>query len=96
MLKSEFRQGTFEIRMWPNKTADGNTKTNTPGLIAEFKENELEETTLNNKNVSNFESNLSNTNNNFTNNSTNNATDEFPILDELDRLAKVSLLSFKL
>ena len=60
----EFRQGQYEIRMWPNKVADCCTQTSTPGIISDIIENEDE-----------------------VGNSSNN--DSFPILDELDRLAKV-------
>ena len=64
----EFRQGQFEIRMWPNKTADCSQNTSTPGIVSDFNGlNEDETTTSNN--------------------------DSFPILDELDRLAKVRDLS---
>ena len=40
--------------MWPNRTADGNSKTSTPGLIFEFKENEYEESGSNAKNQLNI------------------------------------------
>ncbi len=112
----EFRQGLNELRLWPNKAADGNTKTTTPGFITDHKENEFDEYfNSNNKNNNIGISNLSNysysfqentfnskINNNTNNNNnignsnsntqlsnTTNYMDEFPILDELDRLAKV-------
>lgn len=78
---SEFRQGIFELRLWPNKMADGNTRSTTPGLLSDLRENELEEGggILKNENIDNL--------NNESNNK--NINDEFPMLDELDRLAKV-------
>lgn len=75
--------------MWPNRIADGNTKTKTPGLLSEHKENELEENGFNSSNTkANFDNEVSSSNTHSTTNTTNNL-DEFPILDELDRLAKV-------
>jgi hypothetical protein len=65
--------------MWPNKVADGNWKTSTPGILSDLKETEIDESIgLNNRsggglNVDEPSSSL----------------EEFPILDELDRLAKV-------
>ena len=97
----EFRQGLNELRMWPNRAADGNTRTTTPGFITDFKENEFDDYSMNNaansssKNSSlNFTSHESSNlgNNNSIGNQLSNTTnlpDEFPILDELDRLAKV-------
>jgi len=84
--------------MWPNRTADGNTKTSTPGLISEFKENEYEESGSNAKNQLNIidSSIMSNNNNNNSHSANlinNNASEEFPILDELDRLAKVIIFN---
>ena len=82
--------------MWPNRTADGNSKTSTPGLIFEFKENEYEESGSNAKNQLNIidSSIMSNNNNSHSANLiNNNASEEFPILDELDRLAKVIIFN---
>lgn len=84
--------------MWPNRTADGNSKTSTPGLISEFKENEYEESGSNAKNQLNIidSSIMSNNNNNNSHSANlinNNASEEFPILDELDRLAKVIIFN---
>ena len=61
--------------------ADGNTRSTTPGLLSDLRENELEEGggILKNENIDNL--------NNESNNK--NINDEFPMLDELDRLAKV-------
>lgn len=74
----EFRQGVLELRMWPNKVGDGNTRTTTPGLLSDFKEDELDETN-GSPGLLNEESTIMNT------------QDEYPMLDELDRLAKVGL-----
>lgn len=76
--------------MWPNRIADGNTRTCTPGIITDSKENEFEDShggnsITNNKNISSQDSNLGNSNNTQT-----SLIDEFPMLDELDRLAKMS------
>ena len=107
-LNSEFRQGVFELRMWPNKTADGSAKTTTPGIISDQIENDLEEGVYNSSNAPAFNlgnddnkntpinANTTSTSNNQTNttlttNSSSNSLDEFPILDELDRLAKVRI-----
>jgi hypothetical protein len=95
--------------MWPNKVADGSTKTSTPGIISDQIENDLEEGVYNGSNATTFtlgnddtkntasttNANATSTSNNQTNptltsNSSSNTLDEFPILDELDRLAKVS------
>jgi hypothetical protein len=78
--------------MWPNRTADGNTKSSTPGLLSESKENELEENLSSIKNQLNpIESVIpSNSTNVNTPSNNNTALEEFPILDELDRLAKVN------
>ncbi len=76
--------------MWPNRTADGNTKTSTPGLLSEFKENELEENLSSTKNQLNpIESVIPSNSTNVNTPTNNTALEEFPILDELDRLAKV-------
>lgn len=66
--------------MWPNKVADGNSKSTTPGILSDAKELELEEKMLNQD---------MNTPNSVTS-TTTNGSDEFPILDELDRLARMS------
>lgn len=77
--------------MWPNKIADGNTKTSTPGILTDYKENELEESL---QGVSTAGKAISVQDNSTSGNGTNptvpNINDEFPMLDELDRLAKMS------
>lgn len=84
--------------MWPNKVADGNTKTTTPGLLSDFKEYELEEASgIVNSNSSNISEDQSANSSAIQSNSTNQniGLEEFPILDELDRLAKVlNLINF--
>jgi hypothetical protein len=76
--------------MWPNKVADGNTKTSTPGILTDYKENELEESlaTVNasNKAISVQENSAVNSSSTLA----PSISDEFPMLDELDRLAKMS------
>ena len=76
--------------MWPNKIADGNNKTSTPGILSDNKELEMEESSTNNSN-NNSEQQQQNINLNVAPQSAAAAAsvDEFPILDELDRLAKV-------
>jgi hypothetical protein len=69
--------------MWPNKLADGNVKNTTPGILSDAKESELEEA-FNSFNASNF------LNDETSNNNSSVTNDEFPILDEIDRLAKVN------
>jgi phosphatidylinositol 3-kinase len=74
----EFRQGKFELRMWQNKMADGNTRSTTPGILSDVKFDDLvdiDEKTANDKTKKSNSSII---------------MDEFPILDELDRLAKMS------
>jgi phosphatidylinositol 3-kinase len=78
---SEFRQGAFELRMWPNKMADGSTRTTTPGIFSDIKESELDDA-FSHTHGSNFDSKASAA-----------TVEEFPILDELDRLAKVTIKS---
>jgi hypothetical protein len=75
------------LRLWPNKMADGNTRSTTPGLLSDLRENELDESggTLKNE----INDNLNNESNN------KNINDEFPMLDELDRLAKVFFSHFQ-
>lgn len=74
--------------MWPNRVADGNTRTSTPGILSDVKELELDEHNgatnggLGPPTTTSDEQNYNNT--------TATSVDEFPILDELDRLAKVS------
>lgn len=75
--------------MWANKMADGNNRTSTPGILTDAKENEAEEVTNNKSNFSN--ENLGNTGLGTNN---NGILDEFPILDELDRLAKVKIQKY--
>ncbi len=81
------------MRMWPNRIADGNTRTSTPGIITDSKENDFEDShhgsSISSKNISSQESSsgISNTSSAQTGNL---MTDEFPMLDELDRLAKMS------
>ena len=70
--------------------ADGNCRTSTPGILSDAKENEADEFTNTKSNFSSENSGnigLANTNN-------NGVIEEFPILDELDRLAKVILKAF--
>lgn len=74
--------------MWPNRIADGSTRTSTPGIISDFKQNELEDAHSANSSTSN--KNISQENNNLNNAQLASLTDEFPMLDELDRLAKMS------
>ena len=75
--------------MWPNRIADGNTRTSTPGIITDSKENEFEDSHTNNNTNKNILFQIdSNNSKNIT--QTSNMTDEFPMLDELDRLAKMS------
>ncbi len=65
---------------------------------SEFKENEYEESGSNAKNQLNIidSSMMSNNNNSHSANLiNNNASEEFPILDELDRLAKVFISNLK-
>ena len=75
--------------MWPNRIADGNTRTSTPGIITDSKENEFEDSHhgTSNKNISLQDSNSGSGTNGG---QTGSMTDEFPMLDELDRLAKMS------
>lgn len=81
--------GSCELRMWPNRIADGSTRTSTPGIISDFKQNELDDAhSLSHSNSSN--KNISQENANLNNAQLANLTDEFPMLDELDRLAKMS------
>lgn len=75
----EFRQGVFELRMWPNRVADGtSSRTTTPGILSDHKELELEEGGVVTAAVAEAVT------------TTTTQVDEFPILDELDRLAKMS------
>ena len=81
--------------MWPNRVADGNNRTCTPGIVSDFKENEYEESQNSNNNSTNKNNTATTTENNFSLNNQNqshlsNIADEFPMLDELDRLAKMS------
>ena len=70
--------------MWPNKVADGSLKTKTPGILSDSIDFEQDEITGPIGNISN--------NTEGENNGTNQSLiEEFPILDELDRLAKVKL-----
>nr|AWV66648.1 phosphatidylinositol 3-kinase catalytic subunit type 3 [Brachionus plicatilis] len=72
----EFRQGPLEIRLWPNRVGDGNLKSTTPGLLSDQRELEIEE--------------LSQNVDEGINSGQGNGLEEFPMLDELDRLAKLS------
>lgn len=95
--------------MWPNRVADGSTRTTTPGILSDVREVEIEEAVNTNGGgvvfsvSSNNDTNESSSTNNHMNSSSNpfnpsqtTSIDEFPILDELDRLAKVFvLLTFK-
>ena len=69
----EFRQGQYEIRMWPNKMANCNLNTSTPGIVSDLNASNEDEPSL----------------------TTTHNNDSFPILDELDRLAKVIFNSLK-
>ena len=77
--------------MWPNRVADGNTRTSTPGILSDVKDGlaDLQEGVT----VSSDEI-IMTTSTNSTNSTTTttvvNGVEEFPILDELDRLAKVN------
>ena len=71
----EFRQGQYEIRLWPNKIADCSLNTSTPGIVSDLNGLTEEETT--------------------TTTTTTHNNDSFPILDELDRLAKVIIFRNK-
>nr|AWV66672.1 phosphatidylinositol 3-kinase catalytic subunit type 3 isoform X1 [Brachionus koreanus] len=75
----EFRQGSLEIRLWPNRVGDGNSKSTTPGLLSDQREFEIEEMIDSHQN-SDEAANLGQA----------NGLEEFPMLDELDRLAKLS------
>ena len=81
----EFRQGVFELRMWPNKMADGSNRTTTPGILSDNKELELEDGGGGGV-VGTAETGIVP----VSSTSSSGAVDEFPILDELDRLAKMS------
>jgi hypothetical protein len=72
--------------MWPNKVADGSLKTKTPGILSDSIDFEQDETTGPIANSNNFNSNADTD----TNGSNQTIIEEFPILDELDRLAKVN------
>ena len=71
--------------MWPNKVADGSLKTKTPGILSDsvdFEQDEIGGPIINSSNTD------------TDNNGSNQALiEEFPILDELDRLAKVKILT---
>ncbi|CAF0722147.1 unnamed protein product [Brachionus calyciflorus] len=82
----EFRQGSLELRMWPNKVGDGNSKTTTPGLLSDQKEFEIEELNGQTQNISLDEP---------VNSVQTVGLEEFPMLDELDRLAKMSKYYFE-
>ena len=71
--------------MWADREADGSSKTTTPGILSDAKESELDEA-LNSLHSSNFDQ--------YNNNHQSATNDEFPILDELDRLAKVRFKRF--
>jgi hypothetical protein len=76
--------------MWPNKMADGCTRTTTPGIFSDVKESELEDAFGHTSNGSNFDDHHSNSSSSSASAANKPAIDEFPILDELDRLAKVN------
>jgi hypothetical protein len=79
----------MEIRMWPNKVADGNTRTTTPGILSDSKELDLDEYNSGTSfGISDDQNNGTNANHQLYPIQTT-SIDEFPILDELDRLAKV-------
>ena len=67
--------------------ADGGTRTTTPGILSDLKESELDDV-YKNLNGANFNNDDHIISNDFSS-ETPKAIDEFPILDELDRLAKV-------
>ena len=74
--------------MWPNKVADGSLKTKTPGILSDSIDFEQDETTGPITNNNNFTTNADTD----TNGSNQPIIEEFPILDELDRLAKVNII----
>lgn len=80
--------------MWPNRVADGSTRTTTPGIVSDVKELELEEHNGVLLPASSEEQTGQQSNNNTGSSLHHSASapvvDEFPILDELDRLAKMS------
>ena len=72
--------------MWPNKVADGSLKTKTPGILSDsidFEQDEITGPIGNNNNNNNTEGD--------NNGNSQNLIEEFPILDELDRLARVNI-----
>src|SRR5690606_16238992 len=81
--------------MWPNRTENVGTSTTPPGILSDAKEtdlNELAYTMLNQTTTTTTTSGGANPDehSNSKANSTSNTVEEFPILDELDRLAKMS------
>lgn len=80
--------------MWPNRVADGNTRTSTPGILSDMKESDIEELhggSLGNSYASDDQliNSHSSHHHHHHQSLTGNSFEEFPILDELDRLAKV-------
>lgn len=89
--------------MWPNRVADGNTRTTTPGILSDTREQEIEDaavstTTTNGvvgvpaqptATINEPSDSQSTTTLTSSHPSQTTSIDEFPILDELDRLAKV-------
>lgn len=65
--------------MWPNRVGDGNSKSSTPGLLCDQRELEIEEQMASCQNMDET-----------TNLGQGKCQEEFPMLDELDRLAKLS------
>ena len=79
--------------MWPNRVADGSTRTTTPGIVSDVKELELEEhngVLLPASSEEQTQQSNNNTGSSLHHSASAPVVDEFPILDELDRLAKMS------
>ena len=89
--------------MWPNRVADGSTRTTTPGILSDNREQEIEDAAVSSTitngivgvpaqptvNINETSDSQSTTTLTSSNPSQTTSIDEFPILDELDRLAKV-------
>ena len=104
----EFRQGVLELRLWPNRAADGSSvKTSTPGIVSDLREHEMDERQQHQimqqqqqqqqqKNAASLQSATAAISSSASASATTTtqqqqrSPDEFPMLDELDRLAKMS------
>lgn len=87
--------------MWPNRIADGGTRTTTPGILSDTREQEIEDAAASTNTTNGVvgvpqptsinvdTSDSLSTTTTTSNPSQTTSIDEFPILDELDRLAKV-------